>query len=423
MKSIGRLGRATRIAAFRGCVVALVVTALLPGIRAQTTSTAAANNQAIRPEVRIPVTPLGYLPPGNLPAFYYFAMVELHFIDADHLMFAFNVPRLMKRNDNCPGSNVQRIVHAVVFQLPSGKAIRQADWELYDYMDFLWQLGPGKLLLRRCNQMESIGADLDPQVLIRGTGSVEDVSFSPDRSILVLQERVAPDEEDKRSGDLPSVLAQETQTEHTNVSFIGLNPLHIIGRAEIPSPSIIPVIANGLLEVLTAPNDQWVVKMRAFHGAERPIANIHSLCPPLVQALSNTIFMMTACPKSDQKLIEGYNLQGSQLWSISLQPNQDDTRLITTSTGTHFAIESLRLKHPRAALDPLTKEDIDGEDIDIYDALSGVRIATFQTSPAYTGGQNVDFSPDGARMAVLHDGAIEIYSLNDLVKALPGTAH
>ena len=97
--------------------------------------------------------------------------------------------------------------------------------------------------------------------------------------------------------------------------------------------------------------------------------------------------------------------------------------MILISNGSHFAIESLRLKRPHAALDPLTKEDIDWEDVDIYDSLSGVRIATFQTTPAYTGGRNVDFSPDGQRMAVLHDGAIEIYSLNDLVKALPGMAH
>jgi hypothetical protein len=71
----------------------------------------------------------------------------------------------------------------------------------------------------------------------------------------------------------------------------------------------------------------------------------------------------------------------------------------------------------------LTKEDVAGEDIDIYDTLTGVRVATFQTTPAYTGGQNVDFSPDGQQMAVLNDGAIEIYSLSDLIKALPEMAH
>ncbi|HET9099598.1 MAG TPA: hypothetical protein VFN62_04345, partial [Acidobacteriaceae bacterium] len=406
---------------FQPCAVALVLLSWLPGIRAQT-APAPANSNQVHPQMSIPVFPLGYLTPGDLPALYYYAMVELHFIDADHLAFAFNTPGLLKRDDNCPGSDVQRMVHAVVFQLPSGRVIKQADWELYDFMDFLWGMADGKLLLRRCNRLESIGPDLDPQVLIQGIGTVEDVSFSPDHSMVVVQEKVKADAEDKLSGALPSVLAQETETQHTNVSFIELNPVHMIGRAEISSPSVIPIISNGLFEVLTAPNDQWVVNLQVFRGAEREIATIHSLCPPVIQALSNTMFMATTCPKGDRRSFQGYNLQGSLLWQISLAPDQYDPQLILIPSGVHFAIESLRLTHPHAALDPLTKEDVLGEDIDIYDTLSGARSATFETSPAYTGGRNVDFSPDGTRMAVLHHGAIEVYSLSDLAKALPGTS-
>ena len=416
-----------RIAAYRACAIVLVLMGLLSaGLHGQTAQPAAAadaNKNQIRPEVKIPVAPLGYLPPGDLPAFYYFAMVELHFIDADHLMFAFNTPGLLKRDDNCPDSDVQRMVHAVVFQLPSGQVLKQADWELYDFMDFLWGLGDGKLLLRRCNQLESVGADLDPQLLIRATGKVEDVSFSPDHSMVVVQEKVTPNSQDKDSGDLPSVLDQETGAQRTNVSFIQLHPLHMIGRAEIALPSAIPVMANGLFEVLTAPHDQWIVNLQVFHGAQRQIAMIHSLCPPAVQAISNTVFMATTCSKGDQKTSQGYDLQGSVLWKIALAPDQYDPRFIPIPNSTHFAIESLRLKNPHAALDPLTKEDVAGEDIDIYDTLSGVRIATFETTPAYTGGSNVDFSPDGTRMAVLHDGAIEIYALSDLAKTLQGNPH
>lgn len=406
--------------------MALMVMVLLPAMRAQTAPTppaATANKNQLVPEVKIPVAPLGYLPPGDLPAFYYYAMVELHFIDADHLMFAFNIPGLLKRDDNCPDSDVQRMVHAIVFQLPSGRVLKQADWELYDFADFLWGLGDGKLLMRRCNQLERIGADLDPQVLIKATGTIEDVSFSPDHSMVVVQEKMTPEAADKDSAALPSVLDQATEVPKTSISFIQLNPLNLIGHSETAVPLAIPVIGNGLFEALTAPHDQWDVKLHIFHQAERQIATLHSLCQPLIQAISNTIFTATTCSKGDEKALEGYNLQGSLLWQISLASNQYRPRLILISNGSHFAIESLRLKRPHAALDPLTKEDIDWEDVDIYDSLSGVRIATFQTTPAYTGGRNVDFSPDGQRMAVLHDGAIEIYSLNDLVKALPGMAH
>ncbi len=425
-KSIGSPVGAERFPAFQACATVLMLMALLPAMRAQTAPTTpvgTANQNQIQPEVKIPVSPLGYLPPGDLPALYYHALVELHFIDADHLMFAFNTPGLLKRDDNCPDSEVQRMVQAVVFQLPSGQVLKRANWELYDFSDFLWGLGDGKLLLRRCNRLESVGADLDPQVLIQATGTVEDVSFSPDHSMIVVQEKEPPRADDSANAAIPSVLDQETEVQRTNVSFIQLHPLHMIGHAEIPLPSVIPVIANGLFEVLTAPHDQWDVSLQAFHGAERQIATIHSLCPPVIQALSNTVLMAMTCSKDDQKAFEGYDLQGSLLWQITLEPNQYDPRLISISNGSHFAVESVRLKHPRAALDPVTKEDVDGEDIHIYDTHSGVRIATFRTTPAYTGGRNVAFSPDGQRMAVLHDGAIEIYRLSDLVKALPEMSH
>jgi hypothetical protein len=431
-KSIGSPVGADHSSALPACVLVLIWMALLPVVRAQimgaktasaATPAAATNKYQLHPEVNIPVAPLGYLPPGDLPAFYYHAMVELHFIDADHLIFAFNTPGLLKRDDNCPGSGAQRMVHAVVFKLPSGQIEKQANWELYDFWDFLWGLGDGKLLLRRCNQLDSVGADLDPQLLIRAAGTIEDVSFSPDHSMVVVQEKVAPDAADKDSGALPSVLDQEPQAQRISVSFIQLNPLHLIGRSEVPMPLSIPVISNGLFEVLTAPQDQWVINLQIFHQAERQVATLHSLCQPLLQAISNTIFMATTCSKVDQKMFLGYNLQGALLWQIPITPVQHFPRLIPILSGSHFAIESLRLKHPHAAMDPLTKEDVDGEDIDIYDTLSGVRIATFETTPAYTGGRNVDFSIDGQHMAVLHDGAIEIYSLNDLIKAFPGMSH
>ena len=422
-KSIGGPAGLDRLPGFQACAIVLTLMVLLPAMHAQTAQTssaAKADQNRVHPEVKIPVVPLGYLPPGDLPAFYFYAMVELHFIDADHLIFAFNTPGLLKRDDNCPDSDVQRMVHAVVFQLPSGRVLKQANWELYDFMDFLWGIGDGRLLLRRCNRLESIGADLDPQVLIQAVGKIQDVSFSPDRSIVVVQEKQTASAGDQADAGVPSMLEQQTEARHTQVDLIRLHPLHMIGRALIAAPSDIPVNADGFFEVLTAPKDQWIVNLRVFSGAERQLATIHSLCTPQIQAISNTIFTATTCSKGDQKAFEGYDLQGSLLWKMPLANNQYGPQLIPIPNGAHFAIESLHLTRPLAALDPVSKDYVKGEDIDIFDTLTGVRIATFQTSPAYTGGRNVDFSPDGQRMAVLNDGAIEIYSLSDLAKMYQG---
>ncbi len=401
----------------------LLLFSLAAGLQAQAAHappTASANTNPTRPEATIPVGPQGYLPPGDLPAFSYYALVELHFLDADHLMFVFNVPALLKRDDNCPTSESQRMVRALVLQLPSGQVQKRADWELYDFSDFLWKLGDGKLLLRRCNRLESVGADLQPQPLIEGTGTIEDVSFSPDHSIVVVQEKAAPSADDKSSGAFPSILAEGTVAQRTKVDFIRLHPPQMIAHAEIPVPSDIPVTSKGILEVLTAPNNQWVVNMQLFHGTQQQVGTIHSVCVPGIRSITDNVLLATTCPKEDEKVFQGYNIQGALLWEIPRPPDQYLPELIAIPKGAHFAIESLHLKRPRAALDPLTKDDVEGEDIDIYDTLSGVRIATFQTTPVYTGGDNVAFSPDGTRMAVLHDSAIEIYDLANLEKAQQG---
>jgi hypothetical protein len=362
------------------------------------------------------------MPPGELPAFYSDALVELHFLDANHLLFAFNLTTLLKRDNNCPISDSQRMVRAVVLQLPSGHALKQADWELYDFNDYLWSLGDGRLLLRRCMKLNAVGADLDLHPLIEASGPIQNVNFSPDRSIVVIEEKVTPDADAQDGGTVPSILERDTLAPQTRVDFIRIHPLEMVARAKIPLPATVPVTAQGILETLAAPHDRWVVNLQAFHGLQRPIATIHSLCQPAIRPMTNSLLVAIACPKADEKVYQGYDLQGSLLWQIPLREDQFLPRLIVIPNGAHFAIEALHLKRPHAPLDPLTKDDVDGEDIDIYDTLTGVRIATFQTTPVYTAGRNVDFSPDGARMAVLQSGAIEIYTLNDLVKAYQGAS-
>lgn len=404
--------------------VLLLPTAMLGkkmhGQAAASASASASASQA-HPEIAIPAEPLGYLPPGELPAFYYYALVELHFLDANHLLFVFNIPALLKRDDNCPTSDTQRMVRAVLFQLPSGQVMKQVDWELYDYNDFLWGLGDGHLLLLRCTQLELLGADLQPHPFVKASGTVEDVGFSPDRSLMVVEEKVMPGKGAQASPTVPSILAQDVQEPRTLVTFISIHPLQAIAHAVIPQPGDIPLTEDGVFETLTAPHDRWVVNSRPFQGPPEQVATIHSLCPPDIQPITKNVWMATVCPKADERVYRGYDMKGALLWQIPLRENQLHPHLILVPKGAHFAIESLHLTHPHAALDPLTKDDIDGEDIDIYDTLTGARIATFHTTPVYTAGRNVDFSPDGTRMAVLCHGAIEIYTLNELRQAQQGT--
>lgn len=365
-----------------------------------------------RPAVRIPVKSLGYLPPGVIPAFDHQALVGLHFIDETHLLFTFNIEGLLQRDHKCSASDSQRMVRTVVLDIPSGKVEKRADWELYDFNDYLWGLGDGQFLLRRCSQFDLVGASLDPHPLIDGSGTIQGTFLSPDRSVAVV-------EESDKAPALPqssAASAEDKPAKMIDVEFIRLHPLEIIARSRIPFPGVIPILAQGVLELLSGPHNRWIVDVQPFQGTARQLVTMQSFCKPALKVISSDIFLAMMCPKAHQMVYRAYNFEGSLLWQMPFTADHFLPRFMVTEDGAHFAIEALHLTHPIAALDPLTREDVDGLVIDVYDTLTGISIGSLRTTPIYTAGENADFSPDGTRLAVLRNGAIEIYTLKELAK-------
>ncbi len=386
---------------------------------AQKAAVTAAMQSGPRPEVSMPVDGLGYTPPGDLPEFYYYALVSLHYIDNTHLLFTFNTKGLLRRDDACPGADVQRRVRATVLDLPSGKVEKQADWQLYDFSDYLWGIGNGQFLLRRCQHFDLVDATLQLHRLINTGGAIEGIGLSPDRDMVVVQEEGKLAAKGAAAPQMLSSQLGQPPPSVVNVDFISLHPLALVSRAQIPVAGTIPIVSSGILEALDGTNGKWLLDIQPYGGqvgTQRQITMLHSACAPSITAVSNDVFVAMACPKSDSMEYEGYNLEGGRMWQIPLSPDRWMPRFLLSRDGSHFAIESIRLKHPHIALDPLKKDDVYGQDIDIYDTHNGILVGSFETTPVFTAGKNADFSPDGLHLAILHNGAIEIYSLNELAR-------
>ena len=384
-------------------------------------------DDSARPEFRIPVEALGYRAPGVLPSFSFYAMVNLQYIDASHLLFTFNTMGLLERDSNCSDNDSERMVRAVVLDVPSGKLEKQANWKLYDFMDFLWNLGDGQFLLRNCSQLERVDASLVPQEFIRVEGSLEDIILAPDRSMVLVEAKpplpAAKPQSANASGSAPAHPPASLPDSHPEqqlvLDFIRLHPLGIVARSAAPDAVNLPIMGDSVLEVLAAPNNRWDVGLQPIHGTLRHIVSIHSTCTPELTAITDNVFVANTCPKSNETMYQGYNLQGALLWHLPLPPDLFLLRFILAQNGAHFAIETLHETHPRAALDPIDPNGVDREMITVFDTLTGNLIANFAPTPIYTAGTNFDFSPDGAHMAILHDGAIEIYDLQAVAEAQP----
>ena len=70
-------------------------------------------------------------------------MLTLHYLDNRHLLFTFGVHRLMERIANDPPDDQDRMVEAVLVEVPSGQVLARTDWRFHDNGQYLWTLATG----------------------------------------------------------------------------------------------------------------------------------------------------------------------------------------------------------------------------------------------------------------------------------------
>ena len=76
-----------------------------------------------------------------------------------------------------------------------------------------------------------------------------------------------------------------------------------------------------------------------------------------------------------------------------------------------MAREVLAVSHEVNARNPLSREDIKGQLVEIINAADGQLALETTASPVLDAGGNVAISPTGRRVAVLNAAAIQIFDL------------
>src|SRR5580698_2889405 len=100
------------------------------------------------PSSRIPLEPLGFQALSSQFLLNGSSMLTLHYVDDHHLLFTFTVRRLLHRLPNEPEDDQDRMVDALLLELPTGHIVARTSWRLHDHGQYLWSLGHGRFLLR-----------------------------------------------------------------------------------------------------------------------------------------------------------------------------------------------------------------------------------------------------------------------------------
>ena len=372
-----------------------------------------------RPDARVRLDGLGYraLPQKMLSTS--FSLQTLNFIDDDHILLTYNERKLIPRQpDDLPEQDL-RLIRAVVVHVSTGKVEAETEWREYDYGQYLWPIRGGQFLFRRKNTLyvfhpgghlhekgDSVGA-FDMHVLFSTDDVLESVRLSPNGSMLIVQtskgKHIGDDpEEDSKEKKIQIVFFEIDVASASNIVM-----LRQIGRSEASHVVGISSNARGMLTVSNDGRSRWGFDYKGFAGGSRDLAGLESSCTPQPIFISESEFLAFGCRGGDElNEMGGFDLLGNALW------------LATVETPVWAMFESAlrggRFAY-RTTAGPIVVDDSDSSSrvqiVHVYSNGSGEEILRAACSPVQRMGQNFALSTDGRKLAVLHNGAIEVFTL------------
>ena len=387
--------------------------------------------------VTIPVSSLGYMPPGLLPALNNASLVSLNFVDSNHLLFSFNIPGLVERKDGCATDTTPQWVKTVILNINTGKVQNQVQWNIADNTPYIYPLRDGKFLLQRCTQIDIFNDNLDLQPFLNIDGRIRFLRLSADGSNILIESQHLDTSTSGSSG---------SKSKSMNLSFLRVPQLDVLTQFHVPDLETFPMFDRGFLLAKHARRNQWEIVFEPFSktlGTTRVLTAVNSTCAPQLSELTSNSFLVSVCEGEAQSTMtdQAYDLSGSKLWQQSVDQNHlsrkfgqaRNAHIVYAADLSRVAVGTLHTSHAMATENQINASsstlnlntgmmeptspfvengEVDGQAIRVLDTRSGQAVFQFITTPIYSSGQNFALSPHGNRLAVLHDGAIEIYKLD-----------
>jgi hypothetical protein len=389
------------------------------------------------PIFTISVESLGFSAPGPIYLGQRNSLVSLDFIDDNRLLFTFRVPGLMHREPEDRAWSDERQIRAVVLALPAGNVAAEALWTVHDRVRYLWMLKDGHFLLRDRDGLEQGDATLELKPLLHFPGPLLWLEMDPSQQFLITDSR-EPAEAQARPGDVaspPTAQAsivstdQSVQQDHQDpkdqkpsvpdlvVRILKRDTGQVMLVSRARAAVHLPINSDGYVESLRANGEQWMLNLNYFTGGSTVLGRVTSTCSPSFDFISQRELLVTACDGGGGHRLVAMNMDGHRLWEDLSSPQAIWPLLVMAADGSRLVRETLAVNHAVNAYSPLDAEDIKGQLVRVIDAATGKVALEASATPALDAGGNVAISPSGRRVAVLHDGSIEVFELPELPAA------
>ncbi|HEY2039248.1 MAG TPA: hypothetical protein VGG95_06260 [Edaphobacter sp.] len=378
------------------------------------------------PAQRIPLAPLGFQTPLTQFMLAGSSMLTVDFVDPKHLLFTFSSKRLLKRLPECPPADQDRVVEALLLELPSGRILATTSWRTHDHGQYLWNLGRGRFMLRVRDTLSTFApmanlskGDAFAQLpLLRTDRRIGGILLSPDADLVII-ETVDSRRPDDSLGD--ETKADDKPVQINFFRMISLNGGEIEmrpgGALRSRVPGRIPANAAGYIAILDQGRQRWSFDFRSYGGKTKELAGFDSTCRPSPMLVSSSEFLAFGCHLSHTPQILGaFNLRGEEMWEQNMTESYVSPTFSYAPGSGRFALSRVLTRSSIVDSDSVTPELFDGQVVVVYQTDSGRQLLRVDAAPIARAGQNYALSPDGMSVAVVRDEAIEIFSLPPLTQ-------
>ena len=354
---------------------------------------------------------LGYTPLSNAARLGGAANVSVDFLDRTRLLVTFNPKRMFKRLPECPTTHADRLVHAVVFDISSGRAVKETDWYLHDSDRYVWNLGSGRFLLRRLNKLYQVDSDLNQKLVFDSPKKLVWISVTPDYSQILVEasDDAVLDQVPTQNKDLPPDHGR------MKISFLDSHSFNVQHTITAKTPILLEATKSGFGDVVKN-GDVWLVRFGVSAGNRINLTRVKARKAPNLLYSSSSTLLVGRCSTSEAMYnVSAFTIAGKFLWRQRWKDCRHSPVVRRSEDGSRFVISSV-VPWDEPTPTPGSNGS-DGEDdllrqsVQVLETASGGSVFSMRATPAVMDGENVALSPDGRSLAALADSAIALYSL------------
>lgn len=372
-----------------------------------------------RPFVQIDLSDLGYRGLSRAARFDFDANVSLDFVDANHLLLTFNQKRLFRRLRECTRDHDDRLVRAMVLEIPQATVVTQAIWYLHDHRRYLWPLNYGQFLLRKGNDLYIVDSTLHEKLLMSSAKPLWWVAVTPDRRQVIVETALYTNAVPYEKSDSGLPEERRGTKPRFQLQFLDLATLAPQRTIFLKAPIHLDGTRAGYSDFVRKGN-LWLIRFGPSAGERKNLIRLRSQATPRIfYSTSNSVLIgENSGPPKDYFNLASFTLTGRRLWRQRLDRARYFPTLVSTENQSRFAFSSLTAVS--GATDPASDNDDLSEDnlpddfeqnVQVMETASGRPVISLHVSPAIQSGGNVALSPDGHTMAALQSSALSLYEL------------